>query len=108
MTDPLLELQRALADIRLSVEPLDERMEELRQQYETVLTLLESEFLGALMSGDWSEFDQFINNFRTPCFPTQPTTTEAAEDDRNVEASTKDLTRPGADFCEAQIAGQYD
>ena len=44
------------------VEP--EKLEELRQQYETVLTLLETEFLGALISGDWSEFDQFVSDFR--------------------------------------------
>jgi hypothetical protein len=25
------------------------------------------------------------------------------EDDRNAEASTKDLSRPGADFCESQV-----
>jgi hypothetical protein len=43
---------------------LDEWTEELKQQYETVLTLLESEFLGALISDDWSEFDRFVNNFR--------------------------------------------
>jgi hypothetical protein len=50
MNQNLMELERALADIRLSPEPMDERTEELKQQYETVLTLLESEFLGALMS----------------------------------------------------------
>jgi hypothetical protein len=66
-----VELERALADIRLAREPLDERLEELRQQYETVLTLLESEFLGALISGDWGEFDQFINDFKFQCTSTQ-------------------------------------
>jgi hypothetical protein len=25
------------------------------------------------------------------------------EDDRNAEASTKDLSRPGTDFCESQV-----
>ena len=77
--NPLIELERALADIRLSPEPLDERMNELKQQYETVLTLLESEFLGALLSGDWTEFDQFINDFRCP--QTQLTITEDRDDD---------------------------
>jgi len=77
--NPLMELERALADIRLSPEPLDERMNELKQQYETVLTLLESEFLGALLSGDWTEFDQFIKDFR--CLQTQPTITEVVDDD---------------------------
>jgi hypothetical protein len=79
MTNPLMELERALADIRLSPEPLDVRMNELVQQYETVLTLLESQFLGALLSGDWSEFDQFVSDFRTPCILTQTTITEAVE-----------------------------
>ncbi len=101
MTNPLMELERALADIRLSPAPLDERLEELKQQYETVLSLLESQFLGALLSGDWSEFDQFVKDFRCP--QTQPTTTEVVEDDLNAEASTKDLSRPGADFCESQV-----
>lgn len=78
MTDPLLELEKALAHLRLTPQSEDERLEALRQQYETVLTLLESEFLGALMSGDWSEFDQFVNDFRG-------------------EASTKSLSRSGAD-----------
>ncbi len=77
--NPLMELERALADIRLSPEPLDERMNELKQQYETVLTLLESEFLGALLSGDWSEFDQFVKDFRCP--QTQPTITEVVDDE---------------------------
>ena len=75
----LLELESALAHIRFTSEPLDERLEELKQQYETVLTLLESEFLGALISGDWSEFDQLINDFRCPKTPTM--TTEAVVDD---------------------------
>jgi len=77
--NPLMELQRALADIRLSSAPLDERLEELKQQYETVLSLLESQFLGALLSGDWTEFDQFLKDFR--CSQTQPTTTEDRDDD---------------------------
>ena len=83
MNQNLMELERALADIRLSPEPMDERTEELKQQYETVLTLLESEFLGALISGDWSEFDQFVNDFKQ-------------DDHKESDASTKDLTRPGA------------
>ena len=77
----LVELKRALADIRLSPEPLDERTEELKQQYETVLTLLEAEFLGGLISGDWSEFDQFVNDFKTQCTSTPTTITEAVDDD---------------------------
>lgn len=81
MNNQLLELESALADIRLNPEPMDERTEELKQQYETVLTLLESEFLGALMSADWSEFDRFVNDFKTQCTSTQTTKTEAVDDD---------------------------
>ena len=66
----LIELERALADIRLSPEPLDDRLEELKSQYETILSLLESDFLGALLSGNWTEFDQLINDFRCPKTPT--------------------------------------
>ena len=64
MTNPLTELETTLAHLRLTPEPLDDRMEELRQQYETVLTLLESHFLGALLSGNWDEFEDFVNDFR--------------------------------------------
>jgi hypothetical protein len=81
MTNPLVELESALAHIRFNPEPLDERLEELKQQYETVLTLLEAEFLGALISSDWSEFDQFVNDFKNPQCTSTPTTTEAVEDD---------------------------
>jgi hypothetical protein len=80
MTNPLVELESALAHIRFTSEPLDERLEELKQQYETVLTLLEAEFLGALISGNWNEFDQFVNDFKTQCSLT-PTITEAVDDD---------------------------
>jgi hypothetical protein len=62
--NPLTELETALAHLRLSTEPLDDRLSELRQQYETVLTLLESHFLGALLGGDWDEFEDFLNDFR--------------------------------------------
>jgi hypothetical protein len=75
----LIQLESALAHIRLTSEPLDDQLEELKQQYETVLTLLESGFLGALISGDWREFDQLINDFRCPKTPT--TTTEAVVDE---------------------------
>ena len=74
----LMELERALAHIRFTSEPLDERLEELKQHYETVLTLLESDFLGALLTGDWTEFDQLINDFRGS---KTPTTAEAVVDE---------------------------
>jgi len=61
MNPTLMELERALSNIRLS---LDERTEEMKQEYENTLTLLEAEFMSALMSGDWSEFDRFVNDFK--------------------------------------------
>jgi hypothetical protein len=101
--NPLTELETALAHLRLSAEPLDERLEELRQQYETVLTLLESHFLGALNSGDWTEFEDFVNDFRV--------TQEADETNQTEDplaelwalafpkASTDSLMPSGADSC---------
>ncbi len=94
MTNYLIELERALADIRLSPAPLDERTEELRQQYETVLTLLESEFLGALISGDWCEFDQFVNDFKTQCTSTPMTITEVVEGEQISAADGNAIALP--------------
>jgi hypothetical protein len=68
---PSLEhLEREIAHLRLNPQPDDERLEELRQQYETVLTLLESSFLVGVVTGNWSEFDDFVSMFRS-----QPTRT---------------------------------
>lgn len=63
----LVEVERAIAHLRLNPQPQDPYLEELRQQYETVLGLLESEFLAALVTGRWEGFDQFVNDFRTEC-----------------------------------------
>ncbi len=82
MTNPLTELETALAHFRLSPEACDERFEELRQQYETVLTLLESHFLGALLSGDWDEFEDFVNDFRV---------TQEADETNQTEDPLKEL-----------------
>ena len=41
-----------------------ERLEQLRQECETVLGILESKFLNALISGDWTEFKQFVESFK--------------------------------------------
>ncbi len=103
MTNPLTELETALAHLRLSTELLDDRQEELRQQYETVLTLLESHFLGALLSGNWDDFEDFVNDFRV---------TQDVDETNQTEdplaglwaiafpkASTDDLAGPGADSC---------
>jgi hypothetical protein len=61
----LVKVERAIAHLRLNPQPQNKRLEELRQQYETVLCLLESDFLGALVSSDWSEFDEFVSSFRS-------------------------------------------
>jgi hypothetical protein len=101
--NPLTELEAALAHLRLSTEPLDDRLEELRQQYEVILTLLESHFLGALNSGDWDEFEEFVNDFRA----TQDVDETNQGKDPLAElwalafpkASTDSLIRSGADSC---------
>ena len=64
MQSDLMKLESALADIRTSTEPLDERTEELKQDYEMVLCQLESEFVVALLSGNWDSFDNFVRMFR--------------------------------------------
>lgn len=66
MHEVLLKLETELAGIRVTPPgELDERTEELRQEYETVLCLLETEFLAALTSGNWSEFDEFVAMFKS-------------------------------------------
>ncbi len=64
MQAELIRLETALANIRMSQEPLDERTEELKQHYEMVLCQLESEFVAALLSGNWSDFDDYVSMFR--------------------------------------------
>lgn len=60
----LMEIERPIARLRAASQQHDERKEELRQEYETVLGVLESEFLGALVSGNWVGFDQFVEGFK--------------------------------------------
>jgi hypothetical protein len=60
----LVEVEAAIANLRLNPQPNDERLEKFRQQYETVLNILESEFLGAIISGNWAEFDEFVKGFK--------------------------------------------
>jgi hypothetical protein len=38
--------------------------------------LLESEFLGAIVSGDWAEFDEFVQDFRSSQETEEMTSTE--------------------------------
>jgi hypothetical protein len=60
----LMETKRAIAQLRSATQQHGEHLEELRQEYETVLGILESEFLGALISGNWTEFEQFVESFK--------------------------------------------
>ncbi|MBD2130707.1 hypothetical protein NDI39_10040 [Microcoleus sp. ZQ-A2] len=91
----LTKVEEAIATLRMNPQPHDERLEELRQQYETVLGLLESAFLAALVTGNWTEFDQFVEDFKcttktegvdaavelkTPSSIPNPTTTQMIED----------------------------
>ena len=62
----------------------DEKLEALRQEYETVLTLLETHFLEAIVSNHWTEFDQFVNDFR-------------------AEASADEVDHPSADLLPDRI-----
>lgn len=64
LVEYLRELEILLTKLRFSDEPFDERMEELKQRYETACTLLEGHFLDALMSGDWQKFDEFVRDFK--------------------------------------------
>lgn len=63
----LMEIEGAIARLRTASHQHDERLEELRQQFEAVLGILESQFLGALTSGSWAEFDQFVEGFKAEC-----------------------------------------
>ena len=62
---PILKLEIFLNNLRLNQKPVDPRFEALRENYETVLSLLESEFLGAIVSGNWAEFDELVNDCRS-------------------------------------------
>jgi len=58
--------------------PLEFREEEeaLRQEYETVLGLLESYFLEAIISGNWEEFEIFVSHFKSPVEASQSNSAE--------------------------------
>lgn len=60
----LMEIKGAITRLRTASQQHDEQLEELRQQYETVLGILESEFLDALVSDNWVGFDQFVEGFK--------------------------------------------
>jgi hypothetical protein len=100
---PVLKLEIFLNNLRLNPKPVDPRLEALRENYETVLSLLESEFLGAIVSGDWTEFDELINDFRSSQETEEMTSTEDPLAELWAlafpKASTDSLTRSGADSC---------
>ncbi len=56
---PIIQLEAFLATPQQ-----DENLEALRQEYETVLTLLETHFLEAIVSKEWGEFEEFVNHFK--------------------------------------------
>jgi hypothetical protein len=58
------EVQEAIRFFQQGLLPEDDRLEEFKQQYEAALSELDAHFLGALMSGDWAEFDQFVSDFK--------------------------------------------
>lgn len=96
-------------------------LEELRQQNETVLTVLESHFLGALLTNDWTQFDQFLSDFKQ-CTSTQKTTTAEVVEDKDclndpiamileitrlkAEASADELDTRSADFSQTTEVNQ--
>jgi hypothetical protein len=41
-----------------------EQVAEIAQEHESFLTELEGLAIGAIASGDWSQFEQFVNDFR--------------------------------------------
>lgn len=59
-----MELEAFLGRLRLEPKIEDERLEELKQQYETVLCMLESDFLTGIVTGNWEDFDNLIKTFR--------------------------------------------
>lgn len=84
----LREVERAIAFLRLNPQPQDPYLEELRQQYETVLGILESEFLAALVTGRWEEFDRFVEDFKC----TTKTEGQAADELPTPSGSTHPTT----------------
>lgn len=86
----LTKVEEAIATLRMNPQPQDEYLEELRQQYETVLGILESEFLAALVTGRWEGFDQFVGNFKAEC--TTTTGGVDAADELETPSSIPNLT----------------
>lgn len=65
----LMELEAFLGQLRLSkLESLSEaesqRLQELKEKYEAILCMLESDFLTGIVTGNWTDFDQLVKTFR--------------------------------------------
>lgn len=46
------------------------RMQALKEEYETLLVIVETEFIAALATGNWEGFDEFISSLKSsPQFP---------------------------------------
>ncbi len=53
-----------------------EQAAEIAQEHESFLTELEGLAIGAIASGDWSQFEQFVNDFRISQDVQEVSTTE--------------------------------
>jgi hypothetical protein len=65
----LMELEAFLGRLRLNkLERLSEadfqRLQELKEKYETILCMLESDFLAGIVTGNWTDFDELVRTFR--------------------------------------------
>lgn len=65
----LIELEAFLGQLRLNkLETLSEtesqRLQDLKEKYETILCMLESDFLTGIVTGNWTDFDELVKTFR--------------------------------------------
>jgi hypothetical protein len=45
-------------------QPSHEQAQEIAQEHESFLTELEGQAIASIASGDWTQFEQFVNDFR--------------------------------------------
>lgn len=56
----LMKLETFLAKLQLDPKPPSQQLIELKEDWETVLNLIEQLFLESIMSGNWAELEEFI------------------------------------------------
>ncbi len=56
----LVKLEEFLAKLDLDPEPPSPQLTELKEDWETVLNLIDTLFLESIMSGNWTELEEFI------------------------------------------------